>query len=141
VAKKKPERWIAVFAKFGNAVPARSWLNGCPKSVQVHLAAVVTAVRDGPPPSFPDSNYWHAMHGEMKGFFECRDQYDKWNYRLLCILDRDAPNCGLEAPALVMLTGGRKQEGHAELPAAVFDEARALRTQYLKRTPRSVATS
>lgn len=141
MAKKKPQRWIAVFAKFGNAVPARTWLNSCPNSVQIHLAAVVVAVRDGPPPSFPASNYWHAMRGDMSGFFECRDQYDKWNYRLLCILDRDAPNFGLEAPAMVILTGGRKQEGEADLPATVFNEARKLRAQYLKQSPRSVATS
>jgi hypothetical protein len=31
------------------------------------LLAILVAVRDAPPPAFPPSNMWHAMHGDMKG--------------------------------------------------------------------------
>ena len=49
----------------------------------------------------------------MKGIYEARDKHGKQLYRLFCVLDRAAPEHGVEAPALVLLSGGAKPVGAA----------------------------
>jgi hypothetical protein len=47
-------RWsLAFYRTAKDAVPAREFLLGCPQSVREMLLAILVAVRDAPPPSFP----------------------------------------------------------------------------------------
>jgi len=70
-------KWSLAFYRTAKGLaPARSFLLDCPQPVREMLLAIVVAVRDAPPPSFPPSRMWHVMHGEMKGFYEARDEHD-----------------------------------------------------------------
>lgn len=130
MAKKPTTKWIAGFYRTeGGKVPARDWLDSIPDSARRHLLAVIVAVRDAPPPSFPASLYWHAMHGDMKGFYEARDRHGAQLYRLLCVLDRDAIKRGLPGPAIVLLLGGQKKDD-TEMAKSVYDAARNSRDRY-----------
>jgi hypothetical protein len=53
-----------------HVVPAIEFLSRCP--VGARIEAIVEAVRAFPPPSFPPSQMWHVMSGEMKGLYEIR---------------------------------------------------------------------
>ena len=70
------------------------------------------------------------MHGEMKGFYEARDAYDGQLYRLFCILDRQAPEHGLDARAIVLVCGGSKRARSA-MGDNVYKEALDYRADYL----------
>ena len=94
------------------------------------LTAIVVAVRDAPPPSFPPSNMWHVMHDEMKGFYEARDEHDGQLYRVFCVLDSQAPEHGLDAKALTLICGGAKPV-RSPMDKSVYDEALAHRQDYL----------
>jgi hypothetical protein len=72
------------------------------------LLAIVVAVRDAPPPAFPASGMWHAMRNGMRGFHEARDEHDGQLYRLFCVVDRQAPEHGLDAPTVALISGGIK---------------------------------
>jgi hypothetical protein len=113
----------------GRVVPARDFLLGCPTSVRLQLLAVVVAVRDAPPPSFPTSQMWHAMKDEMKGFHEARDEHDGYFYRLFCMVDRQAPQHGLDAPTVALISGGIKRV-RTKMDPAVYVEALAYREDY-----------
>ncbi len=53
-------RWALAFYKSASEeVPARQFLIDVPQSVREMLLAIVVAVRDTPPPSFPPSRMWH----------------------------------------------------------------------------------
>src|SRR5665213_1680454 len=77
------KRSLAFYRTSEDTAPAREFLLGCPQPVREMLLAIVVAVRDAPPPSFPPSKMWHVMHGEMKGFYEARDEHDGQLYRCL----------------------------------------------------------
>jgi hypothetical protein len=94
------------------------------------LLAIMVAVREAPPPSFPPSKMWHAMHWEMKGFYEARDEHDGQLYRVFCVLDSQAPEHGLDAKALTLICGGAKKVRSA-MDGSVYDEALAYREDYL----------
>lgn len=87
------------------------------KTPRQELLKIVRAVVDHGPLQFPTGKLgWHVMHkpkakGEvdMSGICEARDKHGQVLYRLFCVLDRDAPDHGLEAPALVILDGATKQ--------------------------------
>lgn len=125
--------------------PARAFLNALPLSPRAGLRATIVAVRDRPPPSFPTgSQAWRLMHksakkGEvdMSGIFEARDRHQRKLYRLFCVLDSRAPEHGLAAPALVMLSGTVKNVGE-EVPQAVYREVRRQADRYFATTPRPV---
>jgi hypothetical protein len=116
-------------------VPARTFLINCPQSARLQLLAILVAVRDAPPPSFPTSNMWHAMKEEMKGFHEARDEHDGNLYRVFCVLDRQAPEHGLDAPTLALVSGGVKKVG-TKMDPTVYDQALAYREDY--RATRSI---
>jgi hypothetical protein len=100
------------------------------------LLAIVVAVRDAPPPSFPPSKMWHVMHGEMKGFYEARDEHDSRLYRVFCVLDSQAPEHGLDAKALTLICGGAKPV-RSPMGKSVYEQALAYREDYL--TTRRIA--
>jgi hypothetical protein len=56
---------------------------------------------------------WHAMHGDMKGLHEARDAHDGQLYRVFCLLDGRAPENGLDAQVLVLLSATVKHVGSA----------------------------
>jgi hypothetical protein len=95
------------------------------------LLAILVAVRDAPPPAFPPSNMRHAMHGEMKGLHEARDAHDGWLYRVFCLLDSQAPENGLDAKALVLLSGAVKRVG-STTDRRTYAQALTHRASYLK---------
>ncbi|HEY5342885.1 MAG TPA: hypothetical protein VIJ66_04415 [Solirubrobacteraceae bacterium] len=124
-------KWSVAFYRTAEEMaPARKFLLGCPQPVREMLLAIVVAVRDAPPPSFPPSKMWHAMHGEMKGLYEARDEHDGRLYRVFCVLDSQAPEHGLDAKALTLICGAAKKVRSA-MDQRVYDEALAYRTDYL----------
>lgn len=137
-AAPKPNEWAVAFYKTkGGEVPAREFLVDCPDSARQMLLAIVVAVRDGPPPSFPPSKLWHVMKKDMKGFHEARDEHGDELHRLFCILDRNAPDYGLDAPTLVLVSGGHKPSRTAMKPA-VYKQALAYKDDYLATNPRRI---
>lgn len=134
----EPAEWIVVFLEEPDgSVPARSFLDECPTAVRAQLLATISAVRAAPPPSFPTSALWHVMRDEMRGLHEARDKHEKRLYRLFCVLDRHAPDHGLDGPAVVLISGGVKAIGEA-MDARVYREARRRRDEYLASTPRRI---
>ena len=124
-------KWsLAFYRTAKDTTPAREFLLGCPQPVREMLLAIVVAVRDAPPPSFPPSKMWHVMHREMKGFYEARDEHDSWLYRLFCVLDSQAPEHGLDAKALTLICGGAKQV-RSPMGKSVYEQALAYREDYL----------
>ncbi len=73
----------------------------------------------------------------MSGIFEARDRHHRKRYRLFCVLDSNAPDHGLDAPALVMLSGTVKNVGE-EVPQAVYREVRRQADRYFATSPRPV---
>lgn len=163
MSKKKAQvSWIAVYysdvddpkknqmteekiLKLGVAdpAPARDFLNSRPPQVKAALQARVAAVRDYPPISFPTSTpVWSLMHKpkskkevDMSGIFEVRDKHGSQLYRLFCVLDTKAPDHGLSAPALVMLSGTEKPVGTV-VSQAIYKEVRAQADRYFSTSPR-----
>jgi hypothetical protein len=124
-------RWSLAFYRTAKDIaPAREFLLGCPQPVREMLLAIVVAVRDAPPPSFPPSKMWHVMHGEMKGFYEARDEHDGQLYRVFCVLDSQAPEHGLDAKALTLICGGAKAV-RSPMDKSVYEQALAYREDYL----------
>ncbi len=121
---------LAFYMESEGRVPGREFLLACPQPVREMLLAVLVAVRDAPPPSFPASRMWHAMHGEMKGFHEARDAHNGQLYRLFCVLDRQAPEHGLDSRAVVIICGARKRARNA-MGASVYRKALDCRADYL----------
>jgi hypothetical protein len=148
--KPNPVKWIAVYYRearddLQDPLPARGFLSGCPTSVRAALSATIVAVKDRPPPSFPASSpMWSVMHKprrqgdvDMSGIFEARDKHQNLLYRLFCLLDSDVARSGLEAPALVMLSGTIKRVGE-EVPQPVYAEVRRQADRYFATIPRPV---
>jgi len=124
-------KWsLAFYMTAKDTAPAHKFLLDCPQPVRETLTAIVLAVRDAPPPSFPPSKMWHVMHGEMKGFYEARDEHDGQLYRVFCVLDSQAPKHGLDAKALTLICGGFKRV-RSPMDKSVYAEALAYREDYL----------
>lgn len=121
---------LAFYMTKDGRVPAREFLGDCPRPVREMLLAILVAVRDAPPPSFPPSGMWHAMHGEMKGFYETRDAHDGKLYRVFCILDSQASEHGLDAKVIALVCGGAKRVRNA-MDDSVYLQALRYRTDYL----------
>lgn len=137
VSRKKstapPPAWkgpwdIAFYKGTKGEAPALSWLRSFPEVVERRMVAIIIAVAQRPPPSFPSSsNEWQAMHTDMGGFFEARDQHGQMDYRVFCILDRNHH----PRPTVVLVSGGAKPDG-TKMKAWVYREARAFRDEYNK---------
>jgi hypothetical protein len=91
-----------------------------PDTVRRELLVTIAAVTKMGPPRFPTSTpRWRIMRKDktkgagsvdMSGICEARDKHAKLLYRLFCIIDRDAPDHGLAAPSLVLLSGTTKPD-------------------------------
>lgn len=132
-AKAPPPAWkgpwdIAFYKNAKGEAPALSWLRAFPEGVEKRMVAIIIAVAQRPPPSFPSSsNEWKAMHTDMGGFFEARDQHEKMDYRVFCILDRNHH----ARPTVVLVSGGEKPDG-TQMKAWIYEEARKFRDDYNK---------
>jgi len=119
------------------SVPAASFLDGCPPTVDAKFAAVLGAVATAPPPQFSGGGYWEAMHGDMGGYYEIRLTGPKREqFRLFCILDRDGP--GLPGPALAVICGMRKPF-RTVFSHQDYAGVRELGAAYLAASPRRIA--
>jgi hypothetical protein len=117
-------------------VPGRAFLAACPVKVRAIMLAVLTQVAASPPHRFAGGGKWEAMHGDMTGYHEVRvDGPNRHHYRLICKLDTDAQDRG---PLLVVIAGTDKPF-RTKLADSVYDDVRALGTEYLARNPRSLA--
>lgn len=142
-----PEPWgIEIYKRGEKEEPALSFLRTqCPDATRGRLMAIVVAVSQFPPPSFPTSGQlWRLMHEDpdrgkvdMSGILEARVKGEGVLYRLFCILDRDGAKHGLGGPVLVLMGGGVKPERTA-MPQAVYEEMRTSVDNYRARHPRPV---
>ena len=89
------------------SVPAQEFLDSLPPSERAKIVAILDAVAAAPPPAFSGGGYWHAMHGEMSGFYETRTRASGRNQRLVCVLER--PGDDLGGPSIVCLGGFAKR--------------------------------
>ncbi len=106
----KQVEWTAeLYLHSDRSVPALDFLSRCP--VASRIEAIVEAVRSFPPPSFPPSQMWHSMSGDMRALYEIRVRHRNTLHRLFCILDANAAKYGLGGPALVLVSGGTKPIG------------------------------
>ncbi len=103
-------------------VPAIAFLDKVPAKVRATIQAVLEAVAAAPPPAFSGGGKWEVMHDHMAGFFEVRVRgADQRNYRLFCVLERDAVDLG--GSSIVVIDGLSKPVRQAADPK---DYRRAL---------------
>lgn len=112
------------------AVPAMEFLDEVPTNVAARLHAVLDAVAAAPPPSFSGGGRWEAMHGTMAGFYEARVASSGKNYRLFCILERDADDLG--GSSLVCVSGLSKPARSAARERD-YETARRFRAEFERR--------
>ena len=96
------------------SVPAMAYLDSVPPRVAAEIHAVLDAVAAAPPPSFSGGGKWEAMRDDMAGYFEVRVQGGGMNYRLFCVLERDAEDLG--GSSVVCIDGLAKQRRTAAHP-------------------------
>lgn len=122
---------LAMYQTPSGEVPSETFLlEECRESVQQMLLAIVVAVKEAPPPRFPTSHLWHVMRDDMKGLHEARDEHDGTLYRLFCVVDRQAPQHGLDAPVVALICGGTKPV-RSKMNQSVYDQAQAYRADYI----------
>lgn len=139
-------RWgIVYYESAAGDVPAKDFLESCPKRVRAKLVAVLEAVRDAPPPAFSGGGKWEAMHGSMNGYYEVRATGPgREHYRLFCILengtDDELEERGFAAPQIAVINGLVKANntvfGDGDYKRAVRD----LGDHYRSELPRPIAT-
>lgn len=141
--------WVAsYYVERDGSVPAREALHAddMPQAVRIALLARVVAIRDYPPPSFPTgSPIWSLMSRDpqrgkvdMSGIFEIRDKHGPFLYRLFCVLDRAAPEHGVEdARVLALLSLGIKPD-RTTMPERVYRQVRRQADRYFATSPRPI---
>lgn len=92
-------------------VPAFAFFEAIPSKVAAEIHAVLEAVAHSPPPAYSGGGKWVAMYGDMAGFYEIRAQAGRMNYRLFCLLMRDAEDLG--GSSIVCLGGLSKPRRQA----------------------------
>jgi hypothetical protein len=137
--------WGVVYFKTKEGkVPAEEFLATCPGPVEARFHAVLSSVRNAPPPRFSGGGYWEAMHGEMGGFYEIRlTGPGRRQYRLFCVLDnagaRELRKRGFDRPQIALITGMVKNSGQT-FSSRDYAKVRALGSQYEAQFPRSIVT-
>jgi len=112
------------------SVPARDFLDACPDQVAAEMHAVLDAVAAAPPPRFSGGGKWEAMHDDMAGIYEVRVSFAQYNYRLFCLLERNAADLG--GPSIVAL-GGLKKPRRKAAAARDYRVVRAWADEFVKR--------
>lgn len=143
--RSETDVWQAFFYEEADGKrPGLAYLNSIPLSARQTLYAIIVAVRDHPPYRFPTQTpMWSVMRDEkggldLGGIYEARDKHQNRLYRLFCLLDRRAPEHGVEAPALVILSGDDKPV-RTTMPKAVYRRVIGQRDRYWATSPRPVA--
>ncbi len=73
----------------------------------------------------------------MAGWYEARLRFEKRLYRLFCLLERDAPDLGLDRPSIIVIEGMDKANETAFRPRD-YAHVRELGDEYRRRLPRSL---
>ena len=134
---KDSEHEIVYFAgpMSGNLPTPREFFNALPTKVQAKLTSILVAVATAPPGRFAGGGYWEAMHGQMRGFYEIRADFQKMHYRLICLLDYES--IGSSGPLLVIVAGLRKPIG-ATIKPEVYADVKSAGLKYLSANPRAI---
>ena len=119
----------------GNLPTPRDFFNALPVKVQAKLTSILVAVAGAPPGRFSGGGYWEAMHGQMRGFYEIRADFQKMHYRLICLLDYEAIESS--GPLLVIVAGLSKPIGTTIKPE-VYADVKSAGLQYLSANPRAI---
>lgn len=130
---------LAAYETSAGKRPALEFLSGAdvPDEVRTELLATLVAVSERDPRTFRSfGERWTFMHKpekkgdvDMRGIAEARDKHRKLLYRVFCVVDVDAVEHGLSAPAIVMLGGGCKPVGE-KLPQPVYRRIDGYRNDY-----------
>jgi Txe/YoeB family toxin of Txe-Axe toxin-antitoxin module len=115
--------------------PVELFLDGCPSSVQNRITAVVVAVAEAPPHRFAGGGMWEAMHGDMKGWYEIRVDYQRRHYRVFCLLDTKAQGRG----SLLVMVDGRDKARGTTISDREYQRVRVLGERYFATQPRPIA--
>lgn len=137
--RAKTPDWEIAFFRSGTSAPGVTWLQGLRPEVRrefLKRLAVLRLHKPGPY-ALNETLWWHVMKDEMSGIWEIRDQHHGTNYRLFCVLDRNATAHGLRSPAIVVIGGAGKPEG-TEMSAAEYRHVREGRDTYLASDPRAI---
>lgn len=127
---------IVFYVHDDESMPAEDFLDSCPDSVQDDFAAILIAVATSPPHKFAGGGMWEAMHGDMKGWYEARKDFQRRHYRLFCLLDTKAE--GRAKPLLVVVDGRDKARGTV-IDDKEYRKIRSLGERYRKTQPRPIA--
>lgn len=119
----------------GNMPTPKEFFNALPVKVQAKLTSILVAVATAPPGRFAGGGYWEAMHGQMRGFYEIRADFQKMHYRLICLLDYEA--LGSSWPLLVIVAGLSKSIGTTIKPE-VYADVKSAGLKYLSANPRAI---
>jgi hypothetical protein len=119
----------------GNLPTPREFFSAVPAKVQAKLSSILVAVATAPPGRFAGGGYWEAMHGQMRGFYEIRADFQKIHYRLICLLDYEAIESS--APLLVIVAGLSKPIGKT-IKSEIYADVKSAGMQYLSGNPRAI---
>lgn len=111
-------------------VPAIEFLDSLPPKGAAEIHAVLDAVAAAPPTSFSGGGKWEAMHGAMAGFYEVRVQHHEMNYRLFCILEREAADLGGSS---IVCLGGLSKPRRTAAHSRDYKKIRQFRAEFEKR--------
>lgn len=119
----------------GSLPTPKDFFNTLPAKVQAKLTSILIAVATAPPGKFAGGGYWEAMHGQMRGFYEVRADFQKTHYRLICLLDYEA--IGSPGPLLVIVAGLSKPFGTTIKPE-MYGDVKSSGEKYLAVNPRAI---
>jgi hypothetical protein len=119
----------------GNLTTPRDFFNALPVKVQAKLTSILVAVATAPPGRFAGGGYWEAMHGQMRGFYEIRADFQKMHYRLICLLDYESNDSS--RPLLVIVAGLSKTIG-TTIKSEVYSAVKSSGLEYLSTNPRAI---
>ena len=119
----------------GNLSTPRDFFNTLPAKVKAKLSSILIAVASAPPGKFAGGGYWEAMHGQMRGFYEVRADFQKSHFRLICLLDYEALTSA--GPLLVIVAGLSKPIGTLIKPE-IYADVKNSGARYLSTNPRAI---
>lgn len=128
---------VAFYRAPDGSLPARDFIDACPRTIRARLRAVVAEVAAAPPIRFAGGGLWEAMHGDMRGIFEVRIDGTprRTHYCPYCVLDHKAK--GFDKPVLAILDGRRKAF-RTVLTAHDYAAVKEYADDYWSKNPRPV---
>ncbi len=123
----------------GTTAPGVVWLQSLAPQVRrefLKRLAVLRLHKPGPY-ALGETLWWHVMRVDMSGIWEIRDQHHGTNYRLFCVLDRNATAHGLSSSTIVVIGGASKPEG-SDMAPGEYRRIQEHRDAYLASSPRAI---